>query len=79
MWGGDWTETRWEIVLIGAQTYIGHVLVSVNPFRDRECYSSSCESKIRLTIGSGYLHRRGTGLLPRKEPTRNPASCLRRR
>lgn len=64
---------------MGAQTYIGHVLVSVNPFRDCQCHTLCCEDYKRLISCSGYLYRGGAGLLQRKESPGNPTSRFRRR
>ncbi|KAJ5528231.1 Myosin-1 [Penicillium frequentans] len=42
-------------------TYIGHVLVSVNPFQDPN-----------MLLYSGNLHRQSARFLPRQEPSRSP-------
>ena len=47
----DWVMLDWADVRMccGRQTYIGHVLISVNPFKD--CMSPPSEGRIRLDYG----------------------------
>lgn len=61
-------------------TYIGSVLISVNPFRGMRPAPSSgytfdlCGFLADAPIRSGNIHRSRTANLPRQEPTRGPAA-----
>jgi hypothetical protein len=62
---------------LNVQTYIGHVLVSVNPFRDRELAKKS--SIHELTEYSWHIYGPGIGFLQRSEQAGSTSPRFRRR
>lgn len=59
-------------------TYIGGVLISVNPFRGMVVRTPS-PFLFTVPLRSRHLHGRDAAQVQRQEPTRGPTPCFRNR